>query len=72
MTRSTSEIKSPRTMGLKKEKVTVCTCERCGHRWVPREPFGPLKDAVLAKNCPKCKNPKWNVPRKAEPKKKPA
>ena len=50
-------------MSVKKEKVTVCECERCGHRWVPRNPFDAIKDAVLAKNCPECKNPKWNEPR---------
>ena len=36
-------------------------CERCGHKWVPRdmegEPDGP-------RVCPKCKSPYWNRPRK--------
>lgn len=35
-------------------------CERCGHKWVPRdmdaEPDGP-------RVCPKCKSPYWNRPR---------
>jgi hypothetical protein len=36
-------------------------CERCGHKWVPRdmegEPDGP-------RVCPKCKSPYWNRPRR--------
>jgi predicted Zn-ribbon and HTH transcriptional regulator len=30
-------------------------CERCDHKWVPR-------DAMEPKVCPKCKSPYWNVP----------
>ena len=29
-------------------------CERCGHKWVPRE--GKKKPVV----CPKCKSPYWD------------
>jgi hypothetical protein len=35
-------------------------CERCGHRWAPREP----EQAPTV--CPKCKTPYWNRPRKGE------
>jgi predicted Zn-ribbon and HTH transcriptional regulator len=32
-------------------------CDRCGHRWIPREKEKPTI-------CPKCKSPYWNKPRK--------
>jgi len=34
-------------------------CERCSHKWVPRED-SQNKPRV----CPKCKSPYWDVPRK--------
>lgn len=34
-------------------------CERCGHKWVPRE-------NEIPRVCPKCKSPYWNKPRKLE------
>jgi len=34
-------------------------CERCGHKWVPREEGDP-------RVCPKCKSPYWNSPRKIQ------
>ncbi|MBV9176918.1 MAG: hypothetical protein JO327_09965 [Nitrososphaeraceae archaeon] len=37
-------------------------CERCGHKWAPRENEVP-------KVCPRCKSPYWNTPRKIEGKK---
>ena len=37
-------------------------CERCAHRWVPRD------DDIEPKVCPKCKSPYWNVPRKKDKK----
>lgn len=37
-------------------------CERCGHKWAPRENEFP-------KVCPKCKSPYWNIARKLNPKK---
>ncbi len=37
-------------------------CERCSHKWVPREEESP-------KVCPKCKSPYWNTPRKLATKK---
>jgi predicted Zn-ribbon and HTH transcriptional regulator len=37
-------------------------CERCGHKWVPREEEFP-------KVCPKCKSPYWNTARKLPTKK---
>ena len=33
-------------------------CERCGHKWAPRNP--EEKPRV----CPKCKSPYWDKPRK--------
>jgi predicted Zn-ribbon and HTH transcriptional regulator len=37
-------------------------CERCGHKWVPRE------ESDYPKVCPKCKSPYWDKPRKIEKK----
>ncbi len=33
-------------------------CERCGYRWVRKQPGTPDP-----KVCPKCKSPYWNTPR---------
>ena len=33
-------------------------CERCGHKWMPRE-----NNTEEPRVCPKCKNPYWNRPR---------
>lgn len=33
-------------------------CERCSHRWVPRD------WVTVPRVCPKCKSPYWNKPRK--------
>jgi hypothetical protein len=35
----------------------VFQCERCEHKWLPREPKKPPT------TCPKCKSPYWNKPR---------
>jgi predicted Zn-ribbon and HTH transcriptional regulator len=32
------------------------TCNRCGHKWIPRQ-------IILPKNCPKCMNSYWNTKR---------
>jgi hypothetical protein len=32
----------------------ICECLRCGHEWVRRAEGRP-------KNCPKCKQPNWDV-----------
>lgn len=32
-------------------------CERCNHKWVPRNGKRPIV-------CPKCKSPYWDTPRK--------
>jgi predicted Zn-ribbon and HTH transcriptional regulator len=32
-------------------------CERCEHKWVPRE------EGQVPTVCPKCKSPYWNKPR---------
>lgn len=34
-------------------------CERCAHKWAPRNSGGP-KPRV----CPKCKSPYWDKPKK--------
>jgi hypothetical protein len=33
-----------------------CLCERCGHKWLPKE---EIKDKL--KVCPNCKSPYWNT-----------
>ena len=40
-------------------KLEGYVCERCGHKWVPRE-----TTTEEPKVCPKCKSPYWNVPKK--------
>jgi hypothetical protein len=47
-------------MGAKKEKVTITvyTCERCGARWCPRDPFGPIP-VKLPGTCVRCKSKLW-------------
>lgn len=37
----------------------ICRCERCGYEWMPRVSGEP-------RQCPRCKNPKWNVARGVE------
>ena len=37
-------------------------CERCGHKWLPKE--DTMKDKP--KVCPKCKSPYWDTPRKKQ------
>jgi len=44
-----------------KQKVTQCTCERCGYSWVPKKQG---KEYVTPMHCAKCNNPYWNRPRK--------
>jgi hypothetical protein len=62
------------TMSAKKEKVTVYTCERCGHKWAPRHPilFEPIDAEKFPGSCPSCKQQSWNTPegtpRKPRPK----
>jgi len=43
-----------------KVKITVdgFKCERCEHKWIPRD----VKEKP--KVCPKCKSPYWDVPRR--------
>jgi hypothetical protein len=36
-------------------------CERCSHKWIPKD---PEKEPSV---CPKCKSPYWNRPRKNAP-----
>jgi predicted Zn-ribbon and HTH transcriptional regulator len=39
-------------------------CERCGHKWPPKE-----DTKAKPKVCPKCKSPYWDTPRRIEGKK---
>jgi predicted sulfurtransferase len=43
-------------------EVTLYTCERCEHRWCPRDPLAEAPE--IPKVCPKCKSPYWNTPRR--------
>ncbi len=38
--------------------LTGYRCERCNHRWVPRD---KMSMPII---CPKCKSPYWNKPRR--------
>ncbi len=40
-------------------KIDGFLCERCWHRWAPKQLNTPEP-----KNCPKCKSPYWNKPRR--------
>lgn len=56
-------------MGVEKKRVlvTVYTCERCGHEWLPRKPFDPIDFDALPKTCSNCNNPNWNMPKDEDP-----
>jgi len=43
-------------MGESKKLVTEYSCERCGHKWIPRNKCKPII-------CPKCKSPYWYRPK---------
>jgi hypothetical protein len=43
-------------MGVQRVTITKLTCQRCGHRWVPRQ--------RLVTICPKCKSGLWDRPKK--------
>ena len=47
-------------MGKVKFEVEGFECERCSHKWIPRN----KKETPAV--CPKCKSPYWNKPRKKE------
>lgn len=51
-------------MARKEIKVLQYECERCEHKWIPRE------IDVEPKVCPKCKSPYWDSPRKNKIKEK--
>ena len=51
-------------MARKEIKVLQYECERCSHKWIPREL------SVEPKVCPKCKSPYWDTPRKEKSKPK--
>lgn len=35
--------------------VKSCTCERCSHKWIPKQ--ASAEDITV---CPRCKSPYWN------------
>ena len=43
-------------------KIDGFLCERCGHRWILKQPGRPDP-----KVCPKCKSYLWNTPRQRPP-----
>ena len=50
---------------MREEKINVervkaweCSCFRCGHVWVGRS------GDQFPKQCPHCKSPRWNIPRR--------
>ena len=45
-------------LNMAKIKLEGYLCERCGHKWIPRE------QTEEPRVCPKCKSPYWNRPRK--------
>jgi len=45
-------------MAITEFKVKGFLCERCGHKWKPRN----MNEEPRV--CPKCKSPYWNKPRK--------
>lgn len=49
-------------MGMKKIEVWQYECERCKHKWFPRDL--EAKEPVEPNVCPKCKSPYWSKPRK--------
>jgi len=42
-----------------KERISLCECKRCGHKWFPRKIGTP-------KTCPKCSSAFWNQDRAAD------
>jgi predicted Zn-ribbon and HTH transcriptional regulator len=38
-----------------KIKVQSLTCQRCGHKWIPRQ--------IDVRQCPSCKTTHWETPR---------
>lgn len=47
-----------------KQKISIWQyiCERCEHKWLPRD--AESDEPKLPRVCPKCKSPYWNSPRK--------
>lgn len=43
--------------------IPLFTCNRCKKQWCPRHPLNKRNRGHVPKQCPKCKNPNWNVPR---------
>ena len=47
-------------------KIDGFLCERCSHRWIPKQPGLPEP-----KVCPRCKSYQWNAPRMRPPRANP-
>ena len=47
-------------------KIDGFLCERCSHRWIPKQPGLPEP-----KVCPRCKSYHWNRPRMRPPRANP-
>lgn len=45
-------------------------CLRCKHRWRPQKESKDNPNYAEVKICPRCKSPKWNIPKKEEIKRK--
>ena len=41
-------------------------CERCLHRWLPRNRDNDNTSEHQPRVCPKCKSPYWNKPRQKD------
>lgn len=54
------------TKGMAEEQITltVLKCQRCGYKWIPRQPKKP-------KACAGCNSPYWDKPRRQKGVKKP-
>lgn len=47
------------TLGMPTITLKGYQCERCGHKWLPKE-----DTKNKPKVCPKCKSPYWDTPRR--------
>ena len=59
MVKQTNSLSMKGGVELMEEEILIkkCTCERCGHQWIPRIEETPG-------TCAKCRSPYWNRPRK--------
>lgn len=50
----------PKDLPIGMVKLDGCRCGRCWHEWIPRD------KGVKPRNCAKCKNTYWDVPKKSD------